>query len=627
VFAGVKKINTLNFTNTGITCLPNYGTVTTSTPALSSLPLCGIFNNSGCNVYWNISGKDYLDFNSNCNIESSDLSLSNLKMQLFSGGNLKQQVYTGGEGLYSFDTDSLGLYTTKVDTTNIPFTILCPVSKTYQENVTVADSMKYDRNFSMKCKEGNDAVVWSINGGTFKPGNDVMIKISAGDFASFFAGDCGTPFGGELQVVLTGDITYIGPALGALTPTYQNGDTIRYTIPDFKAIDHSTAFRFIARTDTNALIGSIINVQASIAADSVEYNFNNNFKSQNFVVVSSFDPNDKSASPTSTLDVNGDKWLTYKIRFQNTGTAVADNIYILDTISSQLDISTFTLLSYSHPALVQIFNNRVAKFNFPNINLPDSTSNELASHGYIEYKIKANDTIAVNNTISNTAYIYFDFNSPVITNTTINTAINCHIPPTIIQDTVCLGDSYYLNGVRYLTEGIYQQHHLTKFGCDSIVELRLTTNKATITRNLSSLIADQNNGQYQWIYCSTGAIIPGANSQIYQPGQSGNYAVIVNFGGCTDTSDCYYYSPLGINDLLSAQIIIYPNPFKSELKINLGQIHTGSIEVFSLIGELVLSQQIQSGTAMLNTQEWPSGMYLLKVKSPDGIFVKRVVKQ
>jgi len=623
----LKKINDFKFTNTGISCLPNYGTVTLSTPALNTIPLCGTFNNSGCNTYWNISGKDFLDANANCNYETTDRNLSNLKMQLYSGGNLHQQVYTGGEGLYSFDTDTFGTYITKVDTSNIPFTVLCPASKIYQDNVSVSDSMKYDRNFSMKCKEGNDAVVWSINGGTFKPGNIVSINIQAGDFASFFSGDCGTSFGGELQVILSGPITYVSPSLGALTPSYQNGDTIRYSVSDFKSIDHATAFRFIARTDTSALLGSIVNVQASISSDSIEYNYNNNFKSQNFVVVSSFDPNDKAVSPTTTLDVNGDKWLTYKIRFQNTGTASADNIYVLDTISTQLDISTFSLLSYSHPILVQLFNNRVAKFSFPNINLPDSTSNEPQSHGYIEYKIKANDTISVNNTISNTAYIYFDFNAPIITNTTLNTAINCQIPPTVLFDTVCLGEGYSLNGIRYLTDGIFQQHYLTKFGCDSIVELHLTTNKATIARNLSSLVADQNNGQYQWISCSTGAIIPGATAQSYQPQQSGNYAVIVNFAGCSDTSDCYYYSPLSLNEILSSQIKVAPNPFKNELKINLGNVHTDYLEVYSLIGELIDTQKIQSEEIVLNTKEWPQGMYLLRMISSSGIVIKRVVKQ
>jgi hypothetical protein len=50
--------------------------------------------------------------------------------------------------------------------------------------------------------------------------------------------------------------------------------------------------------------------------------------------------------------------------------------------------------------------------------LPDSNTNEPASNGYVKYRVKLNNTLALGNTINNTAYIYFDFNAPIITNTT-----------------------------------------------------------------------------------------------------------------------------------------------------------------------------------------------------------------
>ena len=53
--------------------------------------------------------------------------------------------------------------------------------------------------------------------------------------------------------------------------------------------------------------------------------------------------------------------------------------------------------------------------------LADSGSNEPASHGYIQYRIKRNNNNTPGTQIKNTAYIYFDFNEPVVTNTAINT--------------------------------------------------------------------------------------------------------------------------------------------------------------------------------------------------------------
>lgn len=53
--------------------------------------------------------------------------------------------------------------------------------------------------------------------------------------------------------------------------------------------------------------------------------------------------------------------------------------------------------------------------------LADSNSNEPASHGYIQYRIKRTTNNTPGTQIKNTAYIYFDFNDPVVTNTAINT--------------------------------------------------------------------------------------------------------------------------------------------------------------------------------------------------------------
>jgi hypothetical protein len=63
----------------------------------------------------------------------------------------------------------------------------------------------------------------------------------------------------------------------------------------------------------------------------------------------------------------------------------------------------------------------VLKFNFTNINLADSFSNEPASHGFVTYKVKLIDNISLGTQVSNTAYIYFDFNAPIVTNTALNT--------------------------------------------------------------------------------------------------------------------------------------------------------------------------------------------------------------
>jgi hypothetical protein len=89
-------------------------------------------------------------------------------------------------------------------------------------------------------------------------------------------------------------------------------------------------------------------------------------------------------------------------------------------LSQNLDWPTFTLLETSHPMQLMNLGNGVLKFNFPQIWLPDSNYNEPASHGSIVYKIKEKVTNPINSEIFNTAYIYFDWNPAIITNTTYN---------------------------------------------------------------------------------------------------------------------------------------------------------------------------------------------------------------
>ncbi|MFM1875747.1 MAG: hypothetical protein RL266_1484 [Bacteroidota bacterium] len=140
-------------------------------------------------------------------------------------------------------------------------------------------------------------------------------------------------------------------------------------------------------------------------------------------VVNSYDPNYKAVSPEGPLDetfLNGENYLNFTVHFQNTGNAEAIDVYVLDTISEFLDLSTFQFVTASHDRVVNMLNDRIIEFRFDNINLPDSTSNEPESHGYLSYRIKPVSSFGWGDVIRNTAYIYFDYNEPIITNTTEN---------------------------------------------------------------------------------------------------------------------------------------------------------------------------------------------------------------
>jgi hypothetical protein len=147
---------------------------------------------------------------------------------------------------------------------------------------------------------------------------------------------------------------------------------------------------------------------------------------EDIIVLGSFDPNDKAVSPIGQDPggrIHSDSKLSYTIRFQNTGTFMAENVNVIDTISPFLNLSTLKVEAASNNYEVLV-NGREVTFRFSHINLADSNTNEPLSHGYIKYSISPNASFVQNSVVQNTADIYFDYNAPVRTNTTVNTADN-----------------------------------------------------------------------------------------------------------------------------------------------------------------------------------------------------------
>ena len=139
-------------------------------------------------------------------------------------------------------------------------------------------------------------------------------------------------------------------------------------------------------------------------------------------VLNAVDPNDKTCLEGQTINVDkvGD-YVHYMIRFENTGTYNAQNISVKDVIDiSKFDISTLAPIIASGLFVTRITEGNKVEFYFKDINLPfDDATND----GYVAFKIKTKTTLVAGDTFSNGAAIYFDYNSPVITNTAI-TAIS-----------------------------------------------------------------------------------------------------------------------------------------------------------------------------------------------------------
>lgn len=181
-------------------------------------------------------------------------------------------------------------------------------------------------------------------------------------------------------------------------------------------------------------IGDTLLSIAETIPDSLDNHPDDNVDTLREIVVGSFDPNDKQVFPAGNItpsEVSEGKRLTYKIRFQNTGTYPAENVLITDTVAAELDIRTIVITASSHPCAATLAQGNVLQFYFGNIHLPDSNSNEAASHGFVEFSIEALKNLQAGALIRNQAYIYFDYNAPVITNTVqteVKTTVSSTVP-------------------------------------------------------------------------------------------------------------------------------------------------------------------------------------------------------
>jgi hypothetical protein len=98
---------------------------------------------------------------------------------------------------------------------------------------------------------------------------------------------------------------------------------------------------------------------------------------------------------------------------------------VIDTLDENLNVESFEMGAASHSNQLSMQTVKSGKtflrWQFNNIQLPDSNVNEPASNGFIQFRISPKPGLALGSKVRNHAEIYFDFNPPIITNQTLTT--------------------------------------------------------------------------------------------------------------------------------------------------------------------------------------------------------------
>lgn len=403
-----------NISNNPLSCVPN------QTNYSLGLPFCidndPVNNPNNC-VNINIAGSVYTDQNADCIIDLNDLMTENIPVKLYdSQNNFLALSYTSNGG-FSFPSLLPDTFLIKVEDNYLPVAMACGFQNSQNVTLDSINQTILGVDFPVTC-DAFDIIVQQVHSqGMVIPGLVHRILTNITNNETWYNLDCNSSgYSGSVKIEVTGPVSFLSVAPGALTPQI-NSNIFTYNITDFISLTPNS-FGLNFKTDTTANSGDQICVNVTMITTPMDSDTLNNSYEFCYQVSSSYDPNFKEVHPVNVLPGYND-WFTYTIHFQNTGNAPAVNIRLRDTLDTNLDLNTFEILGYSHDANT-ILNGNILTVKFNSIMLPDSTSDYEGSMGYFQYRIKPVPNLPNGTQIENTAYIYFDYNAPIITNTTQN---------------------------------------------------------------------------------------------------------------------------------------------------------------------------------------------------------------
>jgi hypothetical protein len=190
--------------------------------------------------------------------------------------------------------------------------------------------------------------------------------------------------------------------------------------------------------------------------------------------------------------------------------------------------------------------------------------------------------------------------------------------------TICAGEFIVVGGTIHSTSGTFVDVLISESLCDSTVTTNLTVLPAIdVTVTVDGFLMtggdpDVLTTTFQWVLCDPYEEIDGAIDQSYLALASGDYAVIIMDGDCSDTSECVTLSDVGYIDLSNGYISLYPNPTEGTFTIELADFTSSvKIEILNTLGKVVYSNLLTSPKTMLDINEFADGIYLVRLTNAE----------
>ena len=219
----------------------------------------------------------------------------------------------------------------------------------------------------------------------------------------------------------------------------------------------------------------------------------------------------------------------------------------------------------------------------------------------------------------------------LLTGTTRNWVNGPNLTPglnkSIYKDSLCTSFTSS-SGKIFTTTGIYYDTLTNSVMCDSMIkyDLFFTTVDDSVYKTGTQLNSFDRWASHQWIDCNNGNTpIGSATNWNYTPTVSGNYAVIITKGSCSDTSGCYSVTiPVSsIEEIFSKDLTVYPNPTSNTLLIST-KLKILSINIFDVSGKTVSTY---SNKRIIDISNLKDGTYFLRVTTDKGTIYKKIIKE
>jgi uncharacterized repeat protein (TIGR01451 family) len=352
-----------------------------------------------------IKGNVFFDANYNGTKDNGETGFSEALLKVDKGGVIVSSAPYNGK--FSIDAD-MGSFVTSL-TANTPYYTVVPLS----HNSNFASYLNVDSfDFAVQpIPLQKDITISAVALTPARPGFNASYQV--------FYNNIGTEniSNAVVSFIIDAKTSFVS---AAPAPSTVAGNTRQWNIGTLNALQSGNiVINLKIAVPPTANNGDTLRFLATIDPVSGDLTPSNDTCRLKQLVTGSYDPNDKreiNAGKITSKQVADGDYLTYLIRFQNTGTDTAFNINVRDTLDAQLDWNTLDMISTSHAYNLQVKDGDKITWTFDDIKLVDSNHNEPASHGYIAYRIKPKATLVDGDIINNTAAIYFDFNLPVATN-------------------------------------------------------------------------------------------------------------------------------------------------------------------------------------------------------------------